>query len=89
MKYYLKGLFTKRLHVALFPILPPNKVYLTEIHNFFISFSAIYLYLLLVWVFVCLFVTNKRQNGLTDRALKTFVGPHVTPGKIKIEKEIP
>ena len=30
---------------------------------------------------VCLFVSNKRQNGRTDRA-QIFVGPHVTPGKV-------
>ena len=29
---------------------------------------AVYLYTLLVWVSVCLFVSNKRQNGWTDRA---------------------
>ena len=33
-----------------------------------------------VWVFVCLFVFNKRQNGWTDR--KLFVGHLGTPGKV-------
>jgi len=32
------------------------------VHKFIYKFS------LSVWVFVCLFVSNKRQNGWTDRA---------------------
>ena len=31
-------------------------------------------------MFVCLFVSNKRQNGWTDQA-QIFVGHHVTTGK--------
>ena len=32
---------------------------------------------------VCLFVSNKRQNGWTDRAW-IFMGPYVTPGKVYV-----
>ena len=34
-----------------------------------------------VWVFVCLFVSNKRQHSWTNW-VKFCVGPHVTPGKV-------
>ena len=30
---------------------------------------------------ICLFVSNKRQNGGTDRA-QILCGPHMTPGKV-------
>ena len=32
---------------------------------------------------VCLFVSNKRQNGWTNRAW-IFMGPYVTPGKVYV-----
>ena len=33
------------------------------------------------YLFVCLFVFNKSQNGRTDHD-KIFVGPNTTPGKV-------
>ena len=36
---------------------------------------------MLVWVSVCLFASNKRQNSLNNRA-QFFVRLHVTPGKV-------
>ena len=43
--------------------------------------KSISMYILLVWVSVCLFVSNKRKNGWTDR-IQNWCGLHVTPGKV-------
>ena len=41
----------------------------------------IYKLCLSVWVDVCLFISNKRQNGWTNWA-HIFCGPHVFPGMV-------
>ena len=41
---------------------------------------SIYIHCLSVCLIVCLFVSNKRQNGWTDR-VQNFVEPRVTPKK--------
>ena len=48
----------------------------------YFSHELIYKYTLLVCLFVCLFVTDTRQNGWTNRAQIFFWEPHIIPGKV-------
>ena len=45
------------------------------------KFVDIYTYILLVWVSVCLFVSNKRQNCWSDRT-QILCGSHIAKGKV-------
>ena len=60
-------------------------------HCTYINISFIYLYINLAWVSVCLFVSNKRQNGWTNRA-HIFCGSSRDPREglwmIKFKKKL-
>ena len=48
-----------------------------------LAFSYMCLYIYFNCLSACLFVTDKRKHGKTDRA-HFFVGPRMTPGMLKI-----
>ena len=60
-----------------------NKWFSKCLKNYFLcnNIKSIYKFNLSVSLFVCLFVSNKRQNGWTDEA-QILCGTHVAPGKV-------
>ena len=66
---------------AWFAVVSSSQNNLQFLHFLQQPLRALSIYILCNCLFVCPFVSNKRQNGWTDQA-HFFVGPRVTPGKV-------